>query len=277
MEIATLLRRLIHLGLAVGVLYVHPSAAHAAASPHPRIVSLVPSLTDSLFAIGAGAEVVGVDAYSTRPLAASRLPKVGGLHGVSAEAILAQHPDLVVGADFQARDLADVARAGVRTETFVTSTIADDFATMERLGTLTGHAAEAHAVHLRIAGRLAALAREAKERPERTAFVAIGVADLYTAARGTYLDDLLTLANLRNVAADLTTRWPHYSAERLIEDAPAIVIVPAPHPPLDAAPWTQLAAVRSGHVVDVPEDDLLQPGPRVADVLATIVRATRTW
>ncbi len=277
MEIATLLRRLVCLGLAAGMLCASPRAAHAALPPHPRIVSLIPSLTDTLFAIGAGREVVGVDAYSTRPPAVRRLPKVGGLHGVSAEAILAQHPDLVVGADFQARELADVARAGVATQTFVTSTIAEDFATMERLGALTGHATEAHAVHLRIAARLAALAREAQERPERSAFVAIGVTDLYTASKGTYLDDLLRLANLHNVAGDLTTRWPHYSAERLIEDAPAILIVPAPHPPLDGAPWTQLAAVRSGHVVDVPEDDLLQPGPRVADVLAAIVRATRTW
>lgn len=249
----------------------------AAAFAALRIVSLAPSLTEDLFAIGAGSRIVAVDSYSNRPAAARKLPRVGSMANANGEAILALHPDLVVGIAYQARLLADLGRAGVRVEVLQIDDLAQDLIAIDRLGALTGNVAGARAVHRRLNGELAATAALAARRPTRTAFVAIGREPLYTAGPGSYIDDLLRLANLRNVVAKSPTPWPLYSAERLIVDQPQIVIVPGPQQPLTGTPWDRVRAVGAGHVVAIPEDDLLRPGPHVAEVLRSLVAAVDRW
>lgn len=242
-----------------------------------RIVSLAPALTEDLFAIGAGPAVVGVDANSNRPAGAARLPRVGGMREVSAEAVLALHPDVVVGIPYEDRILADLTRAGVRTERLDVSDLRGDFAAIERLGVLSGHAREARALHRVIERRLAGLSAQAARSRTASAFVAVGISDLRTAGRGTYIDDLLRMANLRNVAGDLPLLWPQYSQERLVAVQPEILVLPNPHPALLGAPWERIDAVRAGRIVEIDEDDLLRPGPRVADVLEMLVAGAARW
>ena len=242
-----------------------------------RIVSLAPALTEDLFAIGAGARVVAVDAYSNRPAAAARLPRVGSLGNANGEEILALHPDLVVGIPYQARVLADLARVGRHVEVIPLDNLADDLAALDRLGALTGRTTDARALHARIARELATVATQAHRRPVRTAFAAIGEAPLYTAGPGSYVDDLLRLANLRNVVAKSPTPWPAFSAERLVIAQPDVIVVPGPHAPLAGPPWDQLHAVRAAHVAIIPQDDLMRPGPHVADVLRSLVAQTDRW
>ncbi len=249
----------------------------AAAFAALRIVSLAPSLTEDLFAIGAGTRVVAVDSYSNRPAPAANLPRVGSMANANGETILALRPDLVVGIAYQARLLADLGRAGVRVEVVPLDDLAQDLAAIDRLGTLTGNVAGARALHRRIAAELAAIAARAARRPARTAFVAVGREPLYTAGPGSYIDDLLRLANLRNVVVKTPTPWPLYSAERLIVDQPQIVVVPSPEQPLTGAPWDRLRAVRAGRIASIPEDDLFRPGPHVADVLRSLVAQVDRW
>jgi iron complex transport system substrate-binding protein len=239
-----------------------------------RIVSLAPALTEDLFAIGAGSSVVGVDAYSSRPAAARRLPRVGGLREVNAEAVLALHPDLVVGIPYEAPHLADLERAGLRTRTLRLDSLDDDFEAIRVLGALTGRDEAARALVGEIRARLAATSRRAAEHPRRTAFVVLGSGR--TAGRGSYIDQLLGLANLENVAHD-DTLWPTYSPEQLLVEQPDVIVVADPGPPLTGEPWQRLAAVRAGRIVRIPEDDLLRPGPRVADVLDALVSEARPW
>jgi len=242
-----------------------------------RIVSLAPALTEDLYAVGAGRQVVGVDANSNRPAAASHLPRVGVMREISAEAVLALHPDLVVGDPYEARALTDIGRGGVRTETLPVDDLRGDFAAIERLGALTGHLRSAHDLHLRIARRMSSLAARAKRYRTLTAFMALGTSDIRTAGAGTFIDELFSLANLRNVAGDVHLLWPRYSEERLVMQQPAVLILPSPHPPLAGAPWERLDAVRDGRVLDVDEDDLLRPGPRIAEVLERIIAGTMRW
>jgi ABC-type Fe3+-hydroxamate transport system substrate-binding protein len=249
----------------------------AAAFTALRIISLAPSLTEDLYAVGAGPQIVAVDSYSNRPAAARRLPRVGSMGNANGEAILALRPDLVVGIDFQARLLSDISRAGVRVEVVPLDDLAQDLAAIDRLGILSGHAAAARALHARIAGDLATVARRAARRPVRSAFVAIGTAPIYTAGPGSYIDDVLRLANLRNIVAKSATPWPLYSEESLVVAQPDVVVVPGPARPLTGMPWDRLGAVRAGHVVTIPEDDLLRPGPHVAEVLRTLVSRVNAW
>ncbi len=236
-----------------------------------RIVSLAPALTEDLFAIGAGTQIVAVDAFSNRPAAAKSLPRVGSMGGANGEEILALHPDLVVGIAYQARVLADLARAGRHVEVIPLDTLDQDLAAIDRLGALSGHPASAHALHARITTRLAALAAQARTRPLLTAYVSVGESPLYTAGPGSYIDDLLQLAHLRNIVPRSPTPWPQFSAEALVAAQPDVVIVPAPHRELTGIPWSRLRAVRARAIAAIPEDDLLRPGPRVADVLAALL------
>jgi len=240
-----------------------------------RIVSLAPALTEDLFAIGAGADVVGVDAFSDRPPAARRVPRVGGMRDVNAEAIVALHPDVVIGIPWQAPSLADVARGGVRTEALRLDGLDDDFRAIARLGALTGHRREASALVTSIRARLAATARDARRTRTLTAFVALG--GMGTAGAGSYVDTLLGLANLRNVAGDVHRPWVMLSPEVLLRAQPDVLVVPDTTPPFAGEPWNRLSAVRAGRIVRVTEDDLLRPGPRVADALDAIVRGARRW
>jgi iron complex transport system substrate-binding protein len=240
-----------------------------------RIVSLAPALTEDLFAIGAGRDVVGVDAYSDRPSAAQRLPRVGGLRDVDAEAVLALHPDLVVGIPYEAAHLADLQRSGVRTATLRIDSLDDDLAALITLGKLTGRDADAAAVVRALRARLDAATHAASRTRPLTAFLALG--QLWTAGSGSYIDDLLRRANLTNVAGRVRAPWVSFSAEELLLAQPDVVIVPANAPPLEGEPWERLAAVRAGRVLRVPDDDLLRAGPRVADVLDALVAGVARW
>lgn len=241
-----------------------------------RIVSLAPALTEDLFAIGAGPSIVGVDAYSNRPSAALRLPRVGGLREVNAEAVLALHPDLVLGIPYEAAHLADLERAGVRTRTLRLDDLDDDLETIGLLGRLTGRERAAQALVGEIRGRLDAGARRAAQHRRLTVIVALGSAPLMTAGKGSYIDQLLGLANLENVVREHTL-WPAYSPERLLAEQPDVIVVPSQRIALTGEPWDRLDAVRAGRIVRIAEDDLLRPGPRVADVLDALIAQTGAW
>jgi len=240
-----------------------------------RIVSLAPALTEDLFAIGAGPNVVGVDAFSDRPAAARALPRVGGMRDVNAEAVLALRPDIVVGIPYQAVHLADIARGGVRTETLPLDDLRDDLRAIERLGALTGREPVARRVAQTIRTRLAALAADARHTRRLTAFVSLG--GMGSAGGGSYVDELLGLANLHNVSGGVKRPWVTFSPENLLRAQPDVIIMPDRGPSLAGEPWPQLAAVKAGRIVRLPEDDLLRPGPRVADVLAELLAGLAQW
>lgn len=241
-----------------------------------RIVSLAPSLTEDLFAIGAGPHVVAVDEYSNRPTAAARLPKIGALREANAERILALRPDLVVGVSYQAPVLADLARAGLHVATLDVDDLAGDLHAIDRLGELTGNRSQAQALHHTIDTELRAVAMREARRRERSAFVVIGRTPLYTAGPGSYIDDLLRLAHLRNVVT-VAAPWPSYSGETLLAQQPDVLVVTANEPPLIGPPWERLDAVRDAHVVRIAEDDLLRPGPHVAAVLRALCAQVDRW
>lgn len=240
-----------------------------------RIVSLAPALTEDLFAIGAGPQVVATDVFSNRPAAARRLPHVGGMRDVDAEAVLTHRPGLVVGVPYEAAQLADVRRAGLRTVALPLDDLGDDLRAIRTLGALTGHRVAAARLVAAIRARLgAAHARAARGRRLRV-FVSLG--SMGTAGGGSYVDDLLGLANLDNVAHDVHRPWLTYAAEQLVAAQPDVVVLPVPGPPLVGEPWAHLDAVRAGRIVRIPQDDLLRPGPRVADVLDDLVAGVARW
>lgn len=242
-----------------------------------RVVSLAPALTEDLFAIGAGRQVVAVDAFSDRPAEARRLPRVGSMNSIDAEAIVTLHPDLVVGIPYQAPSLSDLRRIGIATHVFATDNIAGDLAAIQELGTLTGHERQASRVVQGIRSSLRELAAQAAGKRRLTGFVLVGEDPIYTAGAGSYFDDLLRLANITNIAHDFRTPWPAFSEEELVRDQPDLIVLSDRNPPLVGTPWDRLRAVRLHHVVRIREDELFRPGPNVAGVLHDLLAAVDRW
>jgi len=237
-----------------------------------RVVSLAPALTEDLFAIGAGPELVGVDAYSDRPAAAARLPRVGSMRSINSEVIAGLAPTLVVGIPYEAPNLQDLARTGVRTESLPIDTLDEDFAAIARLGALTGHEAGATALLSSLHRRLDAIARATRGLPRPAAFVVVDTSPIYTAGANSYIADLLRIMNVANAAQGIRSAFPTVSAEVLEAEDPDILIVTRRTVIPNAPPWSNLRAVREHRIVTVDEDDLFRAGPRVADVAEALAR-----
>lgn len=251
--------------------------ARAAERSPQRIVSLMPSLTEDLFALGAGSRVVAVSAYADAPSTARRLPEVATATSVATERIVALRPDLVVGIPAQAAQTADLRRAGIRVVLLRDDSFEDLFADLRALGALTAREAEARRLIARLRARTAAIARETGRGPRPAVLVVLSDAPIYTAGRSSYIAELIRLAGGRNAADDLRFAYGTYSAEAVLAAQPDVVLVdPQASLDLARAPWNALRAVRAGHVRRVPASvPLYRPGPRYNDALAWLVRTFR--
>src|SRR5271165_3747049 len=149
--------------------------APAASETKPRIVSLILSLTEDLFAIGAGPQVVGVSAWTDYPARAARLPVVSSFSSVDTERVLQLHPDAVVGIPAQAPLVADLRRAGLTPALLPDDSYDDIFRDLTELGRLSGHSGEAAALETRLRARTAQLERSVRGSLRPRVFVVLGV------------------------------------------------------------------------------------------------------
>lgn len=251
----------------------HPDVPH-------RIVSLLPSFTEDLFAIGAGDAVVGVSAFTDFPPAATKLPIVNGATGADVEKIVTLHPDVVVGLTSQTGPAADARRAGVRTVLFHDDDFDDIFRNIEALGILSGHDDEGRALTDKLHARTLALMKTVKKHGRRTrVFVVLGVAPIFTVGTSSYISTLISLAGGVN-AATLRDAYGAYSAEALVALQPDVIVADSTvqlQNVLDRPPWNALRAVREHRVAYLPDPAILErPGPRYNDGLAWLIGILNT-
>ncbi len=256
-----------------------PAAPAPAATVHGpgRIVSLLPSLTEDLFAIGAGPRVVGVSSYTDFPAAAARLPVVSSVVALDVERIVALRPDLVVAGGVQRRLVEPLRRAGLRVA-FIDETSYDEiFSAIERLGALTDRTAAASALEASLRRRTAALAARVPRGPGPAVFVVVDLAPLYTAGEGSFMARLVELAGGRIAVGRLRLPYAPYGAEALVALQPDVVVGSdgdGLRGVLGRPPWSDLRAVRAHRVELIANADLLaRPGPRYVEGLAWLVRA----
>jgi iron complex transport system substrate-binding protein len=253
-------------------------AGHAEAPPDPprRIVSLVPSMTEDLFAVGAGDRVVGVSSYTDYPPAAKRLPVVATFASIAAERIVALHADLAIGIDAQDRLAGDLRRANVRVLLLHDDRYEDIFNNLLTIGTTTGRRDAALALVNRLRARTNALVHARARRTRKpSVFVVLGVAPVFTVGKGSYIATLIDLAGGRNAAADVNAPYARYSAEALVARQPDVLVVDPSvrlSDVLAQPPWNALRAVKAHHVYTLPDAAILErPGPRYNDGLAWLI------
>ncbi len=260
---------------ALGGLIAFATLAVSAAPVHPRVVSLMPSLTEDLFAIGAGPQVVAVSQFTDYPPEAAHLPAVSSFASIDAESIFRLHPDVVVGITSQASFVADLRRLGVRIVLLDDDSYDDIFRNLATLGALSGHAREAAALGSALRARTAALQRRVTGADRPRVFVVLGVTPIFTVGDGSYIARLLALAGGRNAATDLREAYGRYSAEALVASRPDVIVADKASglaAVLDRTPWKALRAVREGRVAILDDADVLErPGPRYNVGLAWLI------
>jgi iron complex transport system substrate-binding protein len=243
--------------------------------PQRRIVSLIPSLTEDLFAIGAGAQVVAVDQISTQLPQARKLPIVGNFSSINTERIVVLHPDVVVGIPAQDRLLLPLARAGIHRTLLKDDSFDDLFSDLEVLGSLSGHTERARTLQKQLHERTAQLTRSIHYKRAPSVFVVLDTNPIYTAGRPSYISTLIRLAGGRNAADNLPVAYASYSAEALLRLQPDIIITDPStrlQNVLQNEPWRSLRAVSAHHVFIVdPADILERPGPRYNEGLAWLI------
>lgn len=247
-----------------------------------RIVSVAPSVTEMLFALGLGDRVVGVTRWCTYPAAARALPKVGDMT-LSEEKIAALRPDLIVGDVFlEGPFLQRLDKLGWPVVAVGPQRVADVPRALELLARACGVPEAGRREATRYRDRLAQLTREGKRnvRPsgERArVFVLLDPQQLYTAGPGTFLDELIRLAGGRNVAGEAKTPWPLLSEEALLLSDPEVIVLacPPPAPVLQKPQWQGITALRTGQVYPVDPDIVSRPGPRLLDGLEFLIKRLR--
>ena len=241
----------------------------SAGAPPRRIVSLNPSTTELLFAIGAGNRLVGRTTYDMWPAAARAVPDLGPGLRPNVEAVLAVHPDLVVL--YASDDNRDAARrlraAGVPTAAFRVDRIADFERVTRALGTLTGDSAAAQATVDSVRATIARVRTATASLPKPTVFWPLYDQPLLATGSGSYLNELIEVAGGRNIYGFMKEPSPRVTFEDLVRRDPDIVLTsPESRPRYLADPrWNALRAVRDGHLLVVDTTLVLRPGPRLGE------------
>ncbi len=251
--------------------------------PHPaaRVISLIPSATETLIAIGATRQIVGRTRYDVAPEVAP-LPSVGGGVDASIEAIVGLHPDLVISWESDKRQAIrqKLVAAGIPVFILRTQDTTDIFHGLGEIGKLTGHDSAASAVAASVRATLDTVRRAAASRPTTSVFYVVFNDPPMTAGPQTFIGQLISLAGGRSIFDDTRQNWPNVAIEEIVRRDPDMLIVPVGEFKTHSADrfhhmpgWRDLRAVRTGRVVTVPADLMSRPSPSIGEAARVLEHA----
>jgi iron complex transport system substrate-binding protein len=263
-------------------------AAPSSAAIPRRVISLVPAVTEILFAIGAGDQIVGVSSFDHYPPAVETRTKVGALIDPNLERILSLKPDLVIVYGSQKDLMTRLAGVHIPFFSYVHAGLADVPVTMRELGTTLGHDAEASRAAAAFDRDIASIRAEYANGPHPKTALIIGretgsLRGIFASGGYGFLHDMLVIAGGRDAFDDIKREGVQVSTEMLLSRAPDVILEVHPSAEWTPAklaaerdPWRALAsipAVRTQHIVELADDVMLVPGPRAADGIRIIAKA----
>jgi len=244
-----------------------------------RLVSLSPSATEVVAALGATPLLVGVDDYSKFPPEVAKLPKVGSFLTPNLEVIVALKPTLVIVDDVHKPAAGALRDAGLQTIECPIHSLPDVKQALANVGAKIGKTDEAKRVAEQIERALdAAAAQRPAKRPRVLAILdreAGGLGNLVAAGPGSWLDELLAVAGGENVLAASGVRYPKLSLEEVLRTKPEIILDASYAARASTKEWTAIdvPAVADGRVIVLGDEYLIAPSPRVQEALDTITKA----
>jgi iron complex transport system substrate-binding protein len=248
-----------------------------------HIISLAPSNTEILFALGLGDRIIGVTDFDNYPPEAKTKPSVGGYTDPNIEKIIASEPDLILGTEAQSADTyQQLESKGLTVVALSPQTLDDVLATITLLGKITGKAKEAAKLTAAMQKRIKAVTdKTSKLSPDMKprVFYIIWNDPLMTAGAGTFIDELINKAGGTNIAGDLTS-YPTISLENVLTANPQVIIAGSgmgegedlPYKYATTEPRLQGTAARQNNrVYSINTDIIGRPGPRIIDALESFL------
>jgi len=254
--------------------------------PAQKIISIAPSNTEILFALGAGSQVIGRDAFSDYPTDAQSLPDVGGGWGeLNTELLVSLQPDLVLAAQINtAEQVKTLEDLGLTVYYLANPTDMDGlYANLQEVARLTGRQAEADTLIADLQTRVAAVEEVIAPLSYRPlVFYELDSTDPnapWTSGPGTFIDLLINMAGGFNLGSDLEGEWVQVSVEELIAKDPAFILLGdsvwggvTPDAVAARPGWEGIAAVENGQVYPFDDNLVSRPGPRLVDGLEELAR-----
>ena len=253
------------------------------AGPPTRIVSLVPSVTESAFALGGEARIIGVSDFCDWPPAARAKPRVGGMVNPSLETLVALKPDLVVGTDEGNREetFVQLQRLGIPVYIVHAHRISEMYDLIARVGALTGRQDAVGPLVTGIQRRIDAVRAAVKARPAPRVLYVLWPDPLLVPGRDSHLTEMIELAGGRSITGGEPVSYVRFSIEAAVARAPEVIVL-ADHSTGAstagrAAPekWqalTSVPAIRAGRLYSVDLSVLHRYGPRVPEGLELLAR-----
>jgi iron complex transport system substrate-binding protein len=237
-----------------------------------RLVSIGPSITAFLFALGAGPRVVGVDDFSDEPAEAATREHVGGIK-VNFEKIVALKPDLVFSVKFSDGTIEKLQAASLNVLVVDPQTVGEVATTARLIGQAVG--ADGDALGASIKEKVNAVKTKtatATTRPRVYHEIdASDPAKIFTVGPGSYINDLIDIAGGANIAARAASAYPQLSAEEILRSDPEIIVLAADaysSKPGDVASrqgWSIISAVKNNRIFTIDPNLINRPGPRVGE------------
>ena len=253
------------------------------AAPPARIVSLVPSVTEIVFSLGAQDRLVGRTDFCDYPLRVRSKPSVGGMVNPNLETLVALKPDLVIGTDEGNREetFRQLERLRIPTYLVHANRIAETVDLITRVGALTGHQADVPRLTGEMLQRVEAVRRAVAPFPRPRVLYVLWPDPLIVPGRASMLTELIEIAGGESITAADTDAYPRFSLEAAVTRAPEVIIL-ADHSTGAstagrAAPekWQRLVsvpAIRDGRLHSADLSVLHRYGPRVPEGLETLAR-----
>lgn len=240
-----------------------------------RIISLAPSVTEMLFAIGAGAQVVGVTQFCDYPPEATQKTKVGYANP-NIETLVALQPDLIVAPqEYLKPDLiGKLEQLKIPVFMLADRVVEDVFSHIQTFGRMLDRSTEATALGMDLRQQIARIkTRTQGAAPVRVLYV-LNSEPLITVGPGSYIDQLIGLAGGINVAAKSAMAYPRLSMEVVLQENPDILLFPvgtaegiSESEQQAWQKWSTLTAVKRNNLRQIPADLLNRPGPRIGKAL----------
>jgi iron complex transport system substrate-binding protein len=262
------------------ILLCGSSAFAQAAPPAPqKVVSLAPSVTETIFALGLGKRLVGVTDHCDYPAEARKLPRIGGFMSPSLEAIVAKRPDLVVGVSSATDPVKakEMERLGLKVTLISLASLNDILNSIKSVARALGSPEAGERLVHKITLQFDEVKRRVAPAPRRSTLLAVGLRPLVVVGGKNFIDELITLAGGENIAGKAAQPWLNLPDEYVVAKAPQVIIEAGMGSERgeSAKHWGDLKsipAVREGRVYAYPSDKILRPGPRIGEGLEEIAR-----
>jgi iron complex transport system substrate-binding protein len=245
--------------------------------PH-RVVCLAPNVTDTVFALGSGDDVVAVSDFTTHPPEAMKKPSVGSLIKPSIETILSYHPDLVLGINIpgSAETANQLKAVGVPVYLVDPKGLTGILHSVSGVGEALNKAQQATALNASLTSRIDAVRSRSAGKPKPRVLLPIWYDPIITIGKHAFITEILETAGAESVTDDLVPDWPEVSLESLLTKSPdALVLIRRGKITVDMLKnrpgWSSLPAIQTGHVYYV-DSGIQEPSPEAINALEELAK-----